>query len=26
LIWYGYPAETPKTLRKNLEQVLIELP
>ena len=26
LIWYGYPAETTNTLRKNLKQVLTELP
>lgn len=26
LVWYGYPAEIPKTIRKPLQQVLIELP
>ena len=26
LIWYGYPLETSSTTRKNLEQVLTELP
>ena len=26
LIWYGYPVESTSTTRKNLEQVLIELP
>jgi len=26
LIWYGYPAEIPQTIRKPLQQVLTELP
>ena len=26
LIWYGYPAEIPRTVRKPLQQVLTELP
>ncbi|HIF52059.1 MAG TPA: nitroreductase [Thiotrichaceae bacterium] len=26
LIWYGYPADTPQTVRKPLQQVLTELP
>ena len=26
LIWYGYPAESVNTARKNIEQVLTELP
>lgn len=26
LIWYGYPEEIPKTIRKPLQQVLTELP
>ena len=26
LIWYGYPAESTNTTRKNLEQILNELP
>jgi nitroreductase len=26
LIWYGYPAEIPQTVRKPLQQVLTELP
>jgi nitroreductase len=26
LIWYGYPAEIPQTMRKPLQQVLTELP
>jgi nitroreductase len=26
LIWYGYPADIPQTLRKPLQQVLTELP
>lgn len=26
LVWYGYPAELPQTVRKPLQQVLTELP
>jgi len=26
LIWYGYPADIPQTVRKPLQQVLTELP
>ncbi|MGK0299046.1 MAG: nitroreductase [Gammaproteobacteria bacterium] len=26
LIWYGFPAEVPKTIRKSLQQVMTELP